>query len=445
MKKMKKMLALTLAVSMVVLQGCNQAGGTDTSKPEGSSTAAEAASKEGDIITLRFSWWGGDSRHQATLKAIEAYEKANPNVKIEAEYGGYEGYFEKLIAQLGGTNEPDIIQVDSPWLFDLAGKGDFFVDFSKQTTVDLSQFDPKFLKDNCEVNGVLLGVPTGVNPECLFINKDLFEKAGVEVKENYTFDDLMDAGQKIGEEEPGAYLLNGNLINKEYILKKYMIQKTGKEWIDGQKRIGFTEEELVDGYKFYLDMIENHVLAPADEAALYNAKSIEDPKWIEGKVGGALEFLSGFDGYQAATSATLVTAQAPLMENAKATGLLVRPSQLLFVSKRSKNQEEALKFVEFMMNDPVGIEALGVSRGIPATEGGRKLLSEKGILNPMLQETADIAIPNAFTPENQYSSNSDIKTAGETVLEKVGYRKLTPEEAANELIEQYEEILSSLE
>ena len=37
-----------------------------------------------DTITLRFSWWGGDSRHQATMAVIEQYMELHPNVKIEA-------------------------------------------------------------------------------------------------------------------------------------------------------------------------------------------------------------------------------------------------------------------------------------------------------------------------------------------------------------------------
>ena len=38
-----------------------------------------------DNTTLRFAWWGGASRHEATLKAIKAFEQQNPGVKIKAE------------------------------------------------------------------------------------------------------------------------------------------------------------------------------------------------------------------------------------------------------------------------------------------------------------------------------------------------------------------------
>ena len=40
-------------------------------------------------VTLRFSWWGGDSRHRATVDAIERME-LNPHVTIKAEYSGWD-------------------------------------------------------------------------------------------------------------------------------------------------------------------------------------------------------------------------------------------------------------------------------------------------------------------------------------------------------------------
>ena len=101
MKRMKWMLgvaALTLALS-----GCGGTGGTptaegstnsSTSSGTGSSATEQSGASQTDVeqVTLRFAWWGGDSRHTATLEAIAAYEKQNPNVKIEAEYQGYDGY-----------------------------------------------------------------------------------------------------------------------------------------------------------------------------------------------------------------------------------------------------------------------------------------------------------------------------------------------------------------
>lgn len=120
----RKCLALLLAACMgMSLAGCaeTEAGGDSSAGggSEGQSAAQESSGEEaadsenaegssgeqadagsGEEITLRFSWWGGDSRHEATLKAIETYENAHPGIKIEPEYSSFSGYYEKLVTQL---------------------------------------------------------------------------------------------------------------------------------------------------------------------------------------------------------------------------------------------------------------------------------------------------------------------------------------------------------
>ena len=63
----------------------------------------------------------------------------------------------------------------------------------------------------------------------------------------------------------------------------------------------------------------------------------------------------------------------------------------------------------------------------------------------MLQEAVDAAVPNAFKPESAYTSNTEIKVAGEQTLEAMGYGKMTPQEAAKHLMEKYTRILGTLE
>ena len=71
--------------------------------------AASAAQQE---ITLRISWWGGQTRHQAILSAIDAYEQAHPGVSIECEYGQFAPYYQRLVTQLRSDSAPDIMAID---------------------------------------------------------------------------------------------------------------------------------------------------------------------------------------------------------------------------------------------------------------------------------------------------------------------------------------------
>lgn len=44
-----------------------------------------------DNCTLTFSWWGGDSRHAATIDAIAAFQEKYPGIIVETTYGTERG------------------------------------------------------------------------------------------------------------------------------------------------------------------------------------------------------------------------------------------------------------------------------------------------------------------------------------------------------------------
>lgn len=125
MKCLKKGIALLTAVGMIAgaVAGCGGSGSAGDNSAQGNGGSSAAAQTEagasGDKVVLRFAWWGGEERHNATLEAIAKYEELNPNVTIEPEYGGFDGYQQKLITQLSGNSAADIIQIDQPWLADI--------------------------------------------------------------------------------------------------------------------------------------------------------------------------------------------------------------------------------------------------------------------------------------------------------------------------------------
>lgn len=87
---------------------------------------------------MRFSWWGGDERNAATLDVIEQFEQLHPNVTIEAEYGGNDGYHDKLATQLASGTAADIVQVDPEIFPQYVNTGDYFIDYQDYSNMDLS-------------------------------------------------------------------------------------------------------------------------------------------------------------------------------------------------------------------------------------------------------------------------------------------------------------------
>src|SRR3546814_19599311 len=71
------------------------------------STAVQAAD-------LRMSWRGGDSRHVATQKALEACG-AKHGHNDTGEFTGFDGYLEKLPKPMAVRSEADIVQDNWAW------------------------------------------------------------------------------------------------------------------------------------------------------------------------------------------------------------------------------------------------------------------------------------------------------------------------------------------
>ena len=134
---------------------------------------ANGSSESSDKITLRFSWWGGDSRTAATMEAIQLYESLNPNVDIEAEYTAFSGYYQKLITQLASGNAPDLYQVDQGWVAELHARGNAFTDMNTLSAIDVSTIPETMLNDYCIKDGKLVVLPLGYNGTVFLYNKTL--------------------------------------------------------------------------------------------------------------------------------------------------------------------------------------------------------------------------------------------------------------------------------
>ena len=150
-------------------------------------SAAAFALAEGEKIVLRMAWWGGDSRHTATIEAIEAYQKLHPNVTIEPEYvGNTTSYLTKLYAALAADTAPDIVQIDYKWLKDFTDQKQNFVNlFDYADALPLDEIDSTILNTYCVKDGFMLGVPIGLNALCINTNIAALESLGVDYAQGY--------------------------------------------------------------------------------------------------------------------------------------------------------------------------------------------------------------------------------------------------------------------
>ena len=394
-------------------------------------------------VTLRMCWWGNDTRHQAHLDAIALYESLNPHVKIEAEYGGMEGYRQKLTTQLAGGQEPDLIWVDPPWLHDFATQGDFFVDLYTQDIMDYSTLDQEILKGYIEFDGKLIGIPTGYNAH-IFIVDDRIAELGIDLDKDWTWDDLMEAGKKVHEANPNEYLLNSEtkFINAIFF-RNYMVQLIDDTLIGNDYTMNFTEEQLAQGLTMVQDLYLNNVVEPAQDADVYLQQSTTNPKWMSGELRGALCWSSTATSTQGFPD-NIKAMRYPRIEGSTQSGATVRPMPPVCISKNSASVEESLKFLDFYINDPRAIEIMAPTRPFAPTAAGQEEALKQQTVRQSYVDAFNLAAADPGIPDNPPSTNSEVENAFLDMVQAVAYGTATPADAAKAGVAALSEILSRI-
>lgn len=463
MKKKVMAVLLTSVMAAASLVGCGSSGSgsaadtsADSSEAAAEDTAQTAAAAEaqtsqasGDgTVSLRFMWWGGDDRATATLNAIDAYEKKNPNVTIEAEYGSSDGYQEKLTTQLASGTIADIFQMGTGWMRGYVNSNaDYFVDFNGYPDdIDLSTFDADFLKNNGQFDGHQYGLPTGISGHALIYNKDLADKIGIDFSQDYTWDDLIDMGKKVQEYDSSMYLLTmGSSELNTFIIRPYLQQLTGKTLLDNDtKQMNVTEEDMAQVLNYIKELYDNNVITPITNVITYGTDLGTDPNWINQKYVGAFCYSSTSETLAAACpDATFSAGKLPVMENAKDDGWYANCAQYFCVSKNSANVEEALKLLNYFYNDPEAAEILGMVRSIPATSVGQDALSKNGTLEGIAKDTVDIVQEYKGTNDLGLTTEEQVTKILEDAGTQIAYAQETPENVAANTMQLLQNFLDS--
>ena len=206
--KMKKATALTLTLAMTagLLAGC---GSGDS-----------GSSKKQTEITIYQSKIEANEGYQ---KAIDAYEKVNPDVKINLEAVTGNDFTASLKAKMQ-SDPPTIFSVGG--FQDLEDYGDTLLDLSDMDILDhaLEGTTDMFTTDE----GKVLAVPLYMEGYGFVINREMFEAAGIDV------DSMMDfEGMKKGFDTLKEKIDNGEMKEQYPNLEAVMEYPTKELWIAG--------------------------------------------------------------------------------------------------------------------------------------------------------------------------------------------------------------------
>ena len=375
-----------------------------------------------DQVELRFAWWGGKARNQATLKALEAFEAKYPNIKVKAEYTGWDGFYSRLTTQINSNTEADVIQTNWNWLTLLSKTGDGFYDLNKLAKpIGLDQFSPESLASTT-VNGKVNAIPVSANVMLFYYNAATWKKAGVALPDSW---------------EDALLLLNS-----------YVYQGNQKPMVDEKTRkLGWNHADLVEAFTFYRQLVEAHAVPDARTMASFGkGVAYEMKPWINGEWGGVYNWnvLYTAESQNLANPSDLVMGPYPMRKGAKDAGQFHKTALMLSISKNTRHPEEAATLINFLMSEKEGVIPVALERGVPLSKSGEKILRDAGLLtddDPVISGLLQSAsLPNK-SKALPYLEDPQFGALFSAALQSIDYGKATIDQAATEFEEQANRIL----
>ena len=423
-KSMKKAVALTLAaVSAMSLTACGgDASEAPASNAGSADKAAEAQGSSDEKVELVFSWWGGDSRHEATEKAIAAFMEKYPNINVTPEYGAWSGWEEKQSLNILGGNAADVMQINWNWIESYSGNGTNFANLEDYSDVlDLTQF-PEASLELCKADGKLMAVPVALTGRLFYWNKTTFDEVGCAIPTDT--DSLLAAGAAFQAYDQDYYPLALGEYDRMIFLVYYLEEKYNKPWVaDGQ--IQYTAEEIQEGLDFICQLEEAHVIPTIATIQGDMADSLDkNAKWIDGKYAGIYEWDSSASKFE---KAIVESTNKPGQEFVIGEFLNLGPNQGGFtkismglaVAATSEHPKEAAMLINFLLNEAEGVEISSTERGIPCSAAAVKILDEKGLGNALVKEANAKVLDYApFALDTKFEHN-DLKANPDGVYYKV--------------------------
>jgi oligogalacturonide transport system substrate-binding protein len=391
--------------------------------------------------TIRLAWWGGETRHKATVAAAEAFMKQYPDITVKTEYQGFEGYYDKLITQLAAGTGPDLFQFIIAWFGDFQKSPEMFADLRKVPGLDMSGW-PQTSFEYGTLGNKLIGLPLGANGRVLVYNKTLADKLGISIDKYLTWETFGKAIKAAKAKDPSVIGYSGTMDQYGYPLISYLVQKTGKPYISQTADFGFTEKDIAEGLELFRGWFADGTFQSLEKTVLLKA-SWSDPDWLNGKVLFSetpvtqipqhlnYKFQVGFTRY-------------PFIEGAKLSGVEVGPNMMFCINAKTKSMDAVVKLANFLYTDPEGAKLMALERGVPTNKKGYDVLVKNGMIDDVTKVAMRL-IDDTDTGKFSYYDPVEVRDLLHTAIQQVGLKSggLSPEAAAKEFFAKASKVLKN--
>jgi len=447
-KVLKSASVIFIVLSLLLsITACSKTGDDkkQTDKDVTQNQGTEKSPEPPKPVTIRFAWWGGESRHKATTEVLDKFHEKYPHITVQPEYSGWAGYFEKLLTQFAAKSAPDLIQISYTNANEYVMRDQLYPlnDFIKDGVLRVNDL-PEASLDMFKIDDKYYAVPSGIMANgYLVYNKDIFDKHEVPYPgEGFTWDDYIETARKLTKDTNGDGKTDiwgtANIFGGESVFFKMIYEQGGRLFSDDLRKVKFTGPEGVKVWTLAKDLLKEGVVVPPEISAS-NPPGVDD-----------------FRSEKCALSTVLAPAIyadlkfnwgiAKLPKTADTDIHWTIPSMIYVMNNYSKAPKEAAMLLDYILNDEEAGSILKMERGAPSNKNIRNNAAsslpelDKNVINII----DNVAQTSTFSIEPFPPGFIEVLNIWVREFEQVMYDKKTPEQAmkdveteANKVIEKF--------
>lgn len=286
-----------------------------------------------------------DAIHKPWMEKKIAEFQAKTGIKVKFEVVGWGDAWTRISTAIATGEGVDAFQVGTTWNPQFAATGGL-------EQINLAKLGGKgaFMKanlDSCKYKAKYYGVPWFAETRCLFYNKDMFTKAGIQPPKTHT--ELITAGEKIVKvfgEGTAISIAGTNAWDIQHNWAIILWANGGSLLSKNNKKAAFNSAIGVKSMKWYMDLV---VKGLANKACAEYNQPQADAAFVNGNV--AMCYMgpwnvSGIELNNPKLNYGIV--EPPVGDKGKAS---FSGGSNLVILKASRNKEAALKWIQFITQD----------------------------------------------------------------------------------------------
>jgi len=323
----------------------------------GACSAAMAQSTEITVATV-------NNPDMVTMQSMmSAFNEAHPDIKVNWVTLPENELRQKVTTDIAsGAGQYDVVTV-SNYETPIWAKNDWLKpmdDLPEDYAVD-DLLTP--VKDGLSVDGTLYALPFYAESSVTYYRKDLFEKAGLEMPEKPTWDQIKEYAAKIHSPSDGVYgvCLRGLPgWGQNMALFDTMVNSFGGRWFDMDWQPQLTSDEWKNAANAYVELLDNYGPPGVTSNGFTESETLfangQCGMWVDSTV--AASYVS--DPETSKVAENVGFAQAPYQTTEKGSNWLF--TWALAVPQSSQHQDAAETFVEWATSQDY-IQAVADEKG----------------------------------------------------------------------------------